>query len=161
MGQDLKMVHFFTIPMKLAVKDVIHHLSCPAFGRAFLDFGFSNVVAADDADYARMMEQIQHSLFKTSAAQKRRLLCRRSRISSVRCRTLNKMLAIRLYISALTLLFLSLVLANRGLGILEAAVITCALIYLILDIRMDLQSLKSELRLLKELEKRISCSTSS
>jgi len=75
--------------MKLAVKDVVHHLSCPAFGRAILDFGFKRV-AAVDADYARMMEQIQHSLFKTSAAQKRRLLCRRSRISSVRCRTLNK-----------------------------------------------------------------------
>jgi hypothetical protein len=71
------------------------------------------------------------------------------------------MLAMRLYISALTLLFLSLVVANRSLGVLEATVITCALLYLILDVRMDLQSLKSELRLLKELEKRISCSTSS
>ena len=48
MGQDLNMVHFFTIPMKLAVKDVVHHLSCPAFGRAFLDFGFH--LSPDDAD---------------------------------------------------------------------------------------------------------------
>ena len=66
------------------------------------------------------------------------------------------MLAIRLYISALTLLFLLLVVGNRTLGILEATVITCALIYLILDVRTDLQSLKAELRLLEELEKRIS-----
>jgi hypothetical protein len=71
------------------------------------------------------------------------------------------MLAIRLYISGLTLLFLSLVVANRTLGILEATVITCALIYLILDVRADLQTLRTELRLLKELEKRISCLISS
>ena len=32
--------------------------------------------------------------------------------------------------------------ANRGLGILEAVVITCALLYLILDVRTDLQALK-------------------
>lgn len=66
------------------------------------------------------------------------------------------MLAIRLYISALTLLFLFLVIANRGLGILEGVVIACALLYLILDVRTDLQVLKSELHLLKELEKRVS-----
>ena len=66
------------------------------------------------------------------------------------------MLAIRLYIAALTLLFLFLVIANRGLGILEAVVITCALVYLILDVRNDLQLLKGEFRLLQELEQRIS-----
>jgi len=63
------------------------------------------------------------------------------------------MLAIRLYISALTLIFLFLVIANRGLGILEAVVITCAVVYLILDARTDLQMLKGEFRLLEELEK--------
>jgi hypothetical membrane protein len=68
----------------------------------------------------------------------------------------KKMLAIRVYISALTLLFLLLVIANRSLGILEATVITCAIIYLILDVRTDLQSVKAELRLLKELEKQMS-----
>lgn len=68
----------------------------------------------------------------------------------------NSMLAIRLYISTLTLIFLSLVIASRGLGILEAVVITCAILYLILDVRTDLQSSKNELRLLKELEERIS-----
>jgi hypothetical protein len=66
------------------------------------------------------------------------------------------MLAIRLYISALTLVFLFLVIANRGLGLLEAEVITCAIIYLILDVRTDLKMLKAEFRLLQELEQRIS-----
>lgn len=66
------------------------------------------------------------------------------------------MLAIRLYLSALTLLFLFGVIAGRGLGVLEAIVITCAVIYLILDVRTDLQFSKTELKLLKELEKRLS-----
>ena len=66
------------------------------------------------------------------------------------------MLAIRLYISALTLVFLVLVITHRGLGILEAVVITCAIIYLILDVRTDLQMLKAEFRLLQTLEQRIS-----
>ena len=66
------------------------------------------------------------------------------------------MLAIRLYISALTLVFLFLVIANRGLGVLEAIVITCAILYLIIDIRTDLQTLKVEFRLLQELEQHIS-----
>jgi len=69
------------------------------------------------------------------------------------------MLAIRVYISALTLLFLSLVIANGTLGFLEATVITCAIIYLILDVRTDLQTVKAEFRLLKELEKQISLLT--
>ena len=66
------------------------------------------------------------------------------------------MLLIRLYLSALTLLFLFGVIAMRGLGILEAVVITCAVLYLILDVRTDLQASKNELRLLKELEQRLS-----
>ena len=66
------------------------------------------------------------------------------------------MLAIRLYISALTLVFLFLVIANRGLGILEAVVITCAILFLILDVRTDLKTLRIEFRLLQELEQRIS-----
>lgn len=67
-----------------------------------------------------------------------------------------KMLAIRLYISALTIIFLVLVISNRGLGLLEGVVIASALLYLILDIRTDLQARKGELVLLQELEKRIS-----
>jgi hypothetical protein len=66
------------------------------------------------------------------------------------------MLLIRLYLAALTLLFLFAVTAMRGLGILEAVVITCAVVYLILDVRTDLQLSKNELRLLKELEQRLS-----
>lgn len=66
------------------------------------------------------------------------------------------MLAIRLYVSILTLLFLYLVINGRGLGILEGIVISCALLYLILDVRTDLQSSKNELRLLQELEQRLS-----
>ena len=68
----------------------------------------------------------------------------------------DTMLLIRLYLSALTLLFLFAVIAVRGLGILEAVVITCAVLYLILDVRTDLQASKYELRLLKELEQRLS-----
>src|SRR4051794_26314706 len=66
------------------------------------------------------------------------------------------MLVIRLYISALTLIFLFLVIAYRGLGLLEGVVITCAVVYLILDVRTELQSLKLEFRLLQELEQHIS-----
>lgn len=66
------------------------------------------------------------------------------------------MMAIRIYISALTLVFLFLVAMNRGLGVLEAIVITCALIYLIIDARDELQTLKIELRCLQDLEQRIS-----
>jgi len=66
------------------------------------------------------------------------------------------MLAIRLFITALTLLFLLLVITNRGLGMLEAIVITCALTYLILDTRDELQSRKLELQCLQDLEQRIS-----
>jgi cobalamin biosynthesis protein CobD/CbiB len=65
------------------------------------------------------------------------------------------MLTIRIYISALTLLFLLLVIVHRGLGVLEAVVITCALVFLILDVRSDLQAVKTELRLLNELEKHV------
>ena len=66
------------------------------------------------------------------------------------------MLAIRIYISALTLIFLILVIANHGLGLLQGVVITCALLFLILDVRTDLQSRKIEVGLLQEIEQRIS-----
>ena len=71
-------------------------------------------------------------------------------------RKVKNMLAIRLYISALTLFFLVLVIANRGLGILEAIVVTCAILYLILDVRAELQELKSELSMLHDLEQNVS-----
>ncbi len=69
---------------------------------------------------------------------------------------LSNMLATRVYISALTVFFLVVVTANRGLGILEAIVVTCALVYLILDVRAELHELKSELTMLQDLEQRVS-----
>jgi len=68
----------------------------------------------------------------------------------------KNMLAIRIYIASLTLIFLVLVIANRGVGLLEAVVITCALVYLILDARTDLQLSRGEFRLLQQLEQRVS-----
>jgi len=65
-------------------------------------------------------------------------------------------MAIRLYISALTLLLLLLVVAYRGLGILEAVVITCAIVFLIFDTRIDLQARKLEFQLLQDLEQKLS-----
>ena len=66
------------------------------------------------------------------------------------------MLAIRLFISELTLLFLFLMITNRGLGILECVVIACALVYLILDTRDELHARKLQLASLQDLEQRIS-----
>ena len=66
------------------------------------------------------------------------------------------MLAIRLYISALTLLFMLLTITIRGLGMLEAIVITAAILFLIIDLRIDLHELKCEFRLLQELEQKLS-----
>ena len=65
------------------------------------------------------------------------------------------MLAIRLYVCALTITFLFLSTMNRGVGILEGIVITCAFVYLILDTRADLKLLKTDLRQLQDLEKQL------
>jgi hypothetical protein len=65
------------------------------------------------------------------------------------------MLAIRLYVCALTLAFLILVTMDRGIGILEGVVITCAIVYLILDTRADLKMLQADLRQLEQLEKHL------
>ncbi len=66
------------------------------------------------------------------------------------------MLTIRLYITALTLLFLVVVITTRGFGILAAIVITSALIYLILDTRDELKLRKLELQYMQLLEQHIS-----
>ena len=63
---------------------------------------------------------------------------------------------IRVYISALTLIFLLLVITTRSIGMLEGIVVTCALIYLILDTRDELRARKLELHYLQDLEQRIS-----
>lgn len=52
------------------------------------------------------------------------------------------MLVIRLYVTALTLLFLVVVLATRGIGPLEAVVVAGPLLYLILDLREELEELR-------------------
>lgn len=65
-------------------------------------------------------------------------------------------MAIRLYLSALTLVFLLLASFDRGVGVLEAIVIVCALVYLILDAREHLQFVKADLELLEQLEKKVS-----
>jgi len=52
------------------------------------------------------------------------------------------MLPLRLYVAALTLLFLIVVLATRGIGTLEAVVLVGALLYLILDLREELVKLR-------------------
>lgn len=65
-------------------------------------------------------------------------------------------MAIRLYLSALTLVFLIAASLNRGVNSLEAIVVTCALVYLILDAREYLQLAKAKLDALEELEERLS-----
>jgi len=65
------------------------------------------------------------------------------------------MLAIRLYVCALTLGFTVAVTMNRGVGILEGVVITCAIVYLILDTRADLKMRQDDLRQLEQLEKHL------
>jgi hypothetical protein len=65
------------------------------------------------------------------------------------------MLAIRLYVCALTLVFLVVVTMDRGIGVLEGVVITCAILYLILDTRADLKTGQADLRQLEHLEKHL------
>ena len=65
------------------------------------------------------------------------------------------MLAIRLYLSALTLIFLFSTALDRGVGLLEAIIVICALVYLILDTREHLRKSRAELRALKRLEKKL------
>ena len=48
------------------------------------------------------------------------------------------MLPFRVYIALLALVFLLLNLFLRGVGLLEGAVVTCALLFLIFDTRLDL-----------------------
>ena len=52
------------------------------------------------------------------------------------------MFAIRILIVALTLTFLFGALISKGIGLLEAIVVTCPLLYMNLDIKEELQSLR-------------------
>jgi hypothetical protein len=65
------------------------------------------------------------------------------------------MVAIRLYVCTLALTFLVFVMMDRGIGVLEGVVITCALVYLILDVRADLKDLQADVRQLEQLEKHL------
>ncbi len=53
------------------------------------------------------------------------------------------MFAIRIYIAALSLTFLILTGLMKGIGLLEAVVVVCPLVYMILDMREELQALRS------------------
>ena len=66
-------------------------------------------------------------------------------------------MAIRLYLSALTLVFLLLTWVNHGgVSVLEAIVIVCSLSYLILDTRERLQLVREDLKTLEQLENKLS-----
>lgn len=64
-------------------------------------------------------------------------------------------MAIRLYLSALTFVFLFLAWFDRGVGVLEAIVVVSALVYLILDAHEHLHRIKADLELLRQLEKKV------
>ena len=70
-------------------------------------------------------------------------------------RVQENIVAIRLYLSALTLVFLLLALSDRGVGVLEATVIVSALVYLILDAREYLQLVKADLESLRQVEEKV------
>lgn len=53
------------------------------------------------------------------------------------------MFAIRIYLAGLTLTFLVVAVMTRGIGVLEATVVVCPLLYMILEIREELQALRS------------------
>ncbi|HSK62951.1 MAG TPA: hypothetical protein VK893_03895 [Pyrinomonadaceae bacterium] len=65
-------------------------------------------------------------------------------------------MAIRLYLSALTLVFLFLAWTTEGVSLLEAIVVVCSLTYLILDTREQFHLLRDDLKMLRQLEKKLS-----
>lgn len=65
-------------------------------------------------------------------------------------------MAIRLYLSALTLVFFLLAWTSHGLSLLEAVVVVCSLSYLILDTHDRLQLVRKDLGTLEQLEKKLS-----
>ena len=65
-------------------------------------------------------------------------------------------MAIRLYLSALTLVFLFSAWLNDGVSLLEAIVVVCSVSYLILDTRESLLHVKEDLKTLEQLEKKLS-----
>ncbi len=59
------------------------------------------------------------------------------------------MLALRLYVAVLTLMFLFASVMTTGVGVLHGIVLVCAVLYLIIDVRQELHGLR-------ELEARVS-----
>ena len=45
---------------------------------------------------------------------------------------------------------------GRGVGVLEAIIIVCSLVYLIIDSREHLRMVKTEVEMLEQLEKKVS-----
>jgi len=52
------------------------------------------------------------------------------------------MLALRLYVAVLTLMFLLASVMTTGVGVLHAIVVVCAPLYLIIDVRQELRGLR-------------------
>ena len=65
-------------------------------------------------------------------------------------------MAIRIYLSALTLVFLIVAWMSDGVSVLEAIVVVCSLTYLILDTRENLLLVKGDLKTLEQFEKKLS-----
>lgn len=65
-------------------------------------------------------------------------------------------MAIRIYLSALTLVFLIVAWMSDGVSVLEAIVVVCSLTYLILDTRENLLLVKDDLKTLEQFEKKLS-----
>ena len=68
----------------------------------------------------------------------------------------ESIVAIRIYLSALTLVFLFVAWLSHGVSLLEGTVVTCALIYLILDTRDYLQCARADFEQLQQLEEKLS-----
>jgi hypothetical protein len=78
-----------------------------------------------------------------------------TRLVSLQGHLPENIVAIRIYLSALTLVFLFAAWLNHGLSLLEGTVVTCALIYLILDTREYLHSARADFEKLQELEEKL------
>jgi hypothetical protein len=55
----------------------------------------------------------------------------------------GSMIAIRLYVAALTVTFLLCSVLTTGIGVLHATVLVCAVVYSILEVREELKDLRA------------------
>jgi hypothetical protein len=112
----------------------------------------TNVVDDLDVQIVDAASRIETALSKTELAG---TSARLNVLNPCRTNQEKQLLAIRLYVCALTLGFLVLATMNRGIGILEGVVITCAIVYTILDARADLKERQADLRQLEQLEQHL------